>query len=69
MARLHLALTFAWGLLLVPTLLWWQESVVWVVLMSWYANFSTELNNYRTARASEKIDRAAGPDPLEEVRV
>jgi hypothetical protein len=30
--------TIGWALLLVPTLLWWKQSLVWIVLMSWWAN-------------------------------
>lgn len=32
------AMTVTWLLLLIPTLLWWKDSLVWVVVMSWWAN-------------------------------
>jgi hypothetical protein len=32
------AMTLAWVLLLVPTLLWWTHSLLWVIIMSWWAN-------------------------------
>jgi hypothetical protein len=33
--------TFAWALLLIPTLLWWKESLTWVIIMSWWANVAS----------------------------
>ena len=27
-----------WVLLLVPSLLWWKESILWIIVMSWWAN-------------------------------
>jgi hypothetical protein len=68
MARVHLALTALWGLLLVPTLLWWQESVPYLVFMSWYSNFVTHWGSWSAARAEEKIDKA-GADATREVKV
>lgn len=37
--RLHRTLQWTWALLLIPTLLWWTESILWVAFMSLYANF------------------------------
>ena len=34
----HLLLGWMWVGLLVPTLLWWKESILWVAVMSIYAN-------------------------------
>lgn len=30
-----------WDLMIVPTLIWWKESVLWVAIMSLYANRKT----------------------------
>lgn len=30
----------AWALLIVPTVLWWKHSILWIALMSVYANFA-----------------------------
>jgi hypothetical protein len=43
-----------WLLLLIPSLLWWKESLVWIVAMSWYANFGTHFSAYQASR-SEKV--------------
>ena len=47
---LHLALTLVWLLLLVPTVLWWRESLPWLVFMSWYANFVGQWSAYEAAK-------------------
>lgn len=36
--KLHLALMVMWIILIVPTLLWWKESILWVLMISIYAN-------------------------------
>lgn len=41
--RLHLLAAFVWVLLVVPTLVWWHESILWVAFMSLYANFGVHL--------------------------
>lgn len=32
-----------WAVLLIPTLLWWRDSVLWVAAMSLYANIGVHL--------------------------
>lgn len=32
---------YFWVLMIVPTLLWWKDSVLWVACMSLYANWKT----------------------------
>jgi hypothetical protein len=39
MYRVHYLLAFVWLLLMVPTTTTWRESVLWVGLISCYANF------------------------------
>lgn len=55
--RLHLALTAAWALAIVPTLLWWRDSVLWVALMSCYANVAGHWAAYQGARAEDDSQR------------
>lgn len=40
-----------WVLLLVPTLIWWRNSVLWVAAMSLYANFVGHFSAWQGARA------------------
>jgi hypothetical protein len=35
---LHTSLAIVWAFLLIPTLIWWPDSVLWVATMSLYAN-------------------------------
>lgn len=45
-----------WAGALIPTLLWWRESVVWLVFMSWYANFVGHIGSWLAAKAEQKVD-------------
>jgi hypothetical protein len=53
--RAHLLLALAWLLLLPPTILWWRESVPYLIFMSWYANFVGHLAAWQSAHAEESI--------------
>ena len=41
--RFHAILAAVWALSIAPTLLWWKESVLWVALLSVWANFASHL--------------------------
>lgn len=41
--RRHLVLAALWALLVVPSILWWKESIIFVILLSLYANFESSL--------------------------
>jgi hypothetical protein len=45
--------TIAWIVLIIPTLVWWAESILWVALMSIWANVVGHFSAYVAAR-SEK---------------
>lgn len=49
--RLHFWLTLLWVSLIVPTVLWWSQSILWVLLMSIWANAATHWGAYQAARA------------------
>lgn len=51
MVRLHLLLTLVWICLVVPTVLWWSNSILWVLVMSIWANASTHWSAWQAARA------------------
>lgn len=51
--RVHLALTFTWALLAIPTMLWWRESVLWVACMSLWANVAAHWAAFQAAHAEE----------------
>lgn len=53
---LNLVLTVFWGLLVIPTLLWWQGSVLWLVFMAVYVICATHWSNHiawKTERAAK----------------
>lgn len=52
--RFHLVATLAWALLLIPTLLWWSQSILWVATMSLYANVAAHWSAYQGARAERE---------------
>lgn len=56
--RFHLIATFAWATLIVPTLLLWRESILWIAFMSLYANIVGHWSAYQAARAEKKVDDA-----------
>ena len=49
--RIHGTFTVAWTLLMIPSLLWWQESVPWLVIMSCWANIAGSAASWQSARA------------------
>ena len=57
MHRFHLAMTVVWGLMLIPTLIWWKDSVLWVALMSVYACVMGHWSSYQGSRAEKAADR------------
>lgn len=61
-ARLHKYLTIGWGLLAVPTVLWWRDSIFWVAFMSLYANIASHWAAYQAARLEPKGEEKSGED-------
>jgi hypothetical protein len=53
-SRIQLALTILWGLLIVPGILWWNDSIPFLVLCSVYANFVGHLSAWEAARAKDE---------------
>ena len=54
--QFHKWATIVWILLLVPSVLWWSETIMWVVLMSVWANIAGHWSAYQASRAEEKQD-------------
>lgn len=46
----HLVLAIVWACLVIPTLLWWKNSILWVLLLSLYANFEASLAAHHAKR-------------------
>jgi hypothetical protein len=57
---IHRILALVWALLAIPGVLWWAESILFVILVSLYANFVGEVSASEAAddRAlAERLDR------------
>lgn len=51
--RFHAGATVAWALLAVPSVLWWKDSILWVILLSVWANVASHFSAWQGARAEE----------------
>lgn len=56
--KLYLIRAFMWAALLIPTLLFWKNSVLWIAFLSLYANYATGIGNYRAAQAKEAAEES-----------
>lgn len=52
----HLWEAWLWIALTVPTLLWWHNSVLWVALMSLYANYKTAIGAHEGRQARRNTE-------------
>lgn len=50
----HLVLAIFWAVLVVPALLWWKDSIIFVILLSLYANFEASLAAHHALRGADK---------------
>lgn len=57
---LHGWLTIGWLLMAVPALLWWQQSVPFLVFVSVYANFAGHFSSWQASRIEHRMDDDAG---------
>ena len=55
--RFHLVMMGFWAVVAVPGVLYWRESVTFVIILSLYANFAGEFAAYQGARGEEKQDQ------------
>jgi hypothetical protein len=65
--NIHLLAAIGWILLIIPTLLWWRDSVLWVIIISIYANIVGHWSAWEAAKAAERekneLASAVGEDP------
>ncbi|WP_407262498.1 hypothetical protein [Klebsiella quasipneumoniae] len=54
--RCHLVAAVMWVGLAIPSLIWWKDSVLWVILISIYANIVGHLSGYSAARADHAAE-------------
>lgn len=53
----HLIAVIVWFCLVPPTLIWWKDSILWVALMSIWANIASHWSAWQAARTESKQDR------------
>lgn len=51
--RFHAGATVVWIGLITPTLIWWRESILWIALMSIWANIAAHAAAWAGSRAEE----------------
>ncbi|MCD8664025.1 hypothetical protein LUD23_20805 [Klebsiella pneumoniae] len=56
--RCHLVAAVLWVGLAIPSLLWCPSSVLWVILISIYANIVGHLSGYSAARADQAAEES-----------
>ncbi|HCF8690403.1 TPA: hypothetical protein NIW38_001042 [Klebsiella pneumoniae] len=56
--RCHLVAAVIWVGLAIPSLIWWKDSVLWVILISIYANIVGHLSGYSAARADQAAEES-----------
>lgn len=54
-SKFHKIMTIVWIVLVIPTMLWWRESLIWIVMMSIYAIIVSHFGAYQAARAEEAV--------------
>lgn len=62
LVRFNLIMTVVWVVLLVPTLVWWRNSIMWVLIVSLYANAAAHWSAYQGSRASVKVEQNGDSD-------
>lgn len=58
MKKFHLVMMIVWALLLIPSVLYWKDSILWVIFLSIYANFVGHLSAYSGARAERANEKS-----------
>lgn len=59
--RCHLVAAVMWVGLAIPSLIWWKDSVLWVILISIYANIVGHLSGYTQRELTVRRKRVKIP--------
>ena len=57
LTRFHGYATLVWVLLMIPSLLLWKESLLWVIIMSVWANVAGHWSSWQAARSERRLER------------
>jgi hypothetical protein len=61
LAAAHFSFAALWVLLVIPTIWWWRDSILWVAFMSIYAIVIAHLSAAGAARAEQEAQGGTGP--------
>ena len=50
----HRIAAYFWMLMIIPTLIWWKDSILWVAFMSLYANIASEFAAMHSKKTADK---------------
>lgn len=56
--EINLALAVFWIIAVIPTALWWKESILWVAIMSLWANVASHFAAWLAAKAERKVNES-----------
>jgi hypothetical protein len=54
--RFHAVATLVWLALTVPSVLWWKDSILWVIVLSVWANVASHFGAWQGARAEDAAE-------------
>lgn len=60
MRKFHAAAVVVWVLLIPPTLFWWKESILWVAMMSIWANIASHWSAFQATGAEQEANNDGG---------
>lgn len=58
--RFHAAMTMLWLVLAIPSVLWWKTSILWVIILSVWANVASHFGAWQAARAEDAAGNEKG---------
>lgn len=62
MLYFNLIMTFVWIGLIIPTVFLWKDSLLWVLIMSAYANIVGHWSAYQACRAEVQAEGSKEPE-------
>jgi TM2 domain-containing membrane protein YozV len=55
--------TIGWLVLVIPTIVWWRQSLLWIALMSVWANVASHFSAWMAARAEDAATPSETSEP------
>lgn len=55
MSRFHIIMVIAWTAAIIPSLLWWKDSILFVILISLWANVAAHWAGFQGAHSEKRL--------------